>query len=162
MRFLLQSLIREEILFIWDTLFVFFISSLFVWWYLLPISPSTYNFPFLQAFRFFLDLTILLLLSFDFSVTHYECWTFFLAKHYSYILAKYSYCLNQSLQLLLIIMIILTIPKGLVQGLEDLEIRGHIETIQNTALLKSAWILRRVHGTWGDLLPLKIQWKTIS
>ena len=28
-----------------------------------------------------------------------------------------------------------TIPKGLIKGLEDLEIRGQIETIQSTALL---------------------------
>ena len=27
-----------------------------------------------------------------------------------------------------------TIPKGLVKGLEDLEIRGQVETIQTTAL----------------------------
>ena len=39
-----------------------------------------------------------------------------------------------------------TIPKGLVQ-LEDLEIRGQVETIQTTALLKSARILRRVLET---------------
>ena len=29
-----------------------------------------------------------------------------------------------------------TVPKGLIQGLEDLEIRGRLETIQNTTLLK--------------------------
>ena len=28
-----------------------------------------------------------------------------------------------------------TIPKGLVKGLKDLEIRGQVEIIQNTALL---------------------------
>ena len=33
--------------------------------------------------------------------------------------------------------------KGLVKGLENLEIRGQVETIQTTALLKSARILRR-------------------
>ena len=31
--------------------------------------------------------------------------------------------------------------RGLVQDLEDLEIRGHMETIQTTALLRSARIL---------------------
>ena len=38
-----------------------------------------------------------------------------------------------------------TITKGLVKGLEDLEIGGRVETIQTTALLS-----------------LKLQWKTIS
>ena len=37
-----------------------------------------------------------------------------------------------------------TIPKGLVMGLEDLEIRGQVETIQTTTLIRSARILRRV------------------
>ena len=37
-----------------------------------------------------------------------------------------------------------TVPKGIVQGLEDLEIRGQVETIQTTALLRSAIILRNV------------------
>ena len=37
-----------------------------------------------------------------------------------------------------------TITKGLIQGQEDLEIRGRVETIQTTALLRSARILRRV------------------
>ena len=30
------------------------------------------------------------------------------------------------------------VTKGLVQGLEDLEIMGRVETVQNTALLRSA------------------------
>ena len=37
-----------------------------------------------------------------------------------------------------------TIPKSLVKGLEDLEIRGRAETIQTIELLRSARILRRV------------------
>ena len=37
-----------------------------------------------------------------------------------------------------------SIPKGLIQGLEDLEIRGRVETIQTAALLRSARILRKV------------------
>ena len=45
-----------------------------------------------------------------------------------------------------------TIPKGLVKGLEDLEIRGQVETILTIVLLRSAWILRRVPETGGDLL----------
>ena len=40
-----------------------------------------------------------------------------------------------------------TVTKGLVQGLEDLEIRGRVETIQTTVLLRSARILRRVLET---------------
>ena len=37
-----------------------------------------------------------------------------------------------------------TITKGLLKGLEDLEIGGRVETIQTTALLRTARILRRV------------------
>ena len=44
-----------------------------------------------------------------------------------------------------------TIPKGLIKGLEDLEIRGQLETIQTTVLLRSDRIVRRVMETWGDL-----------
>ena len=49
-----------------------------------------------------------------------------------------------------------TISKGFVKGLEDLEIRREVETIQTTAFLKSAKILRRVLETRGDLLSLKL------
>ena len=55
-----------------------------------------------------------------------------------------------------------TVIKGLVQGLEDLEITGRVETIQTAALLRSARILRRVLEIWGDLLSLKLLWKTVS
>ena len=55
-----------------------------------------------------------------------------------------------------------TVTKGLLRGLEDLEVGGRVETIQTTALLKAARILRRVLETWGDLLSLKFQWKNIS
>ena len=34
-----------------------------------------------------------------------------------------------------------TVTKGLLEGLEDLEIKGRVESIQTTALLRSAWIL---------------------
>ena len=37
-----------------------------------------------------------------------------------------------------------TIPKDLIKGPEDLEIKGLVEAIQTTALLRSARILRRV------------------
>ena len=45
-----------------------------------------------------------------------------------------------------------TLTKGLVQGQEDLEIRGRVETIQAT-LFKPPRILR-VRETGGDLLSL--------
>ena len=45
---------------------------------------------------------------------------------------------------------------------EDLEVGGWVETIKTTTLLRTARILRRVLETWGDLLSLKLQWKTIS
>ena len=55
-----------------------------------------------------------------------------------------------------------TVTKWLLKGLEDLEVGGRVETIQTTALLRTARILRRVLETWGDLLSLRLQWKTIG
>ena len=55
-----------------------------------------------------------------------------------------------------------TITKGLLKGLEDLEVGGQVETMQMTALLRTARIRRRALETWGDLLLLKLQWKTFS
>ena len=55
-----------------------------------------------------------------------------------------------------------TITKGLLEGLEGLEVGRRVETIQMTALLRTARILRRVLETGEDLLSLKLQWKTIS
>ena len=55
-----------------------------------------------------------------------------------------------------------TVTKGLLKGLEDLEVGGRVETIQTTTLLRTARILRRVLETWEDLLSLKLQWKTLS
>ena len=40
-----------------------------------------------------------------------------------------------------------TVNKGLVEGLEELEIKGPMETIQSTALMKSSGILKRVLET---------------
>ena len=40
-----------------------------------------------------------------------------------------------------------TVTKELLKGLEDLEVGGRVETIQTTALLKTARILRRVMET---------------
>ena len=54
-----------------------------------------------------------------------------------------------------------TVTKGLLKGLEDLEVGGRVDTIQTTALLKTARILRRVLKTWGDLLSLNLPWKTL-
>ena len=49
-----------------------------------------------------------------------------------------------------------TVTEGLVKGLEDLEITGRVETIETTALLRSARILRRILKTWEVLLSLKL------
>ena len=40
-----------------------------------------------------------------------------------------------------------TVIKGLLNGLEDLEVGGRVETIQTTALLRTARILRQVLET---------------
>ena len=40
-----------------------------------------------------------------------------------------------------------TVTKGLLKGLVDLEVGGRVETIQTTALLRTARILRRVLET---------------
>ena len=55
-----------------------------------------------------------------------------------------------------------TVTIGLLKGLEDLEVGGRVETIQTVSLLRTARIWRRILETWGDLLSLKLQWKTIS
>ena len=49
------------------------------------------------------------------------------------------------------------VTKGLLKGLEDLEVEGRVETIQTWALLRTARILRRVPETWRDLLSLRLQ-----
>ena len=53
-----------------------------------------------------------------------------------------------------------TVTKWLLKGLKDIEVGGRVETIQTIALLRTVRILRRVLETWGDLLSLKLQWKT--
>ena len=52
--------------------------------------------------------------------------------------------------------------KGLLKGLEDLKVSRRVETFQTNEILRTARILRRVLETWGDLLTLKLQWRTIS
>ena len=54
------------------------------------------------------------------------------------------------------------VTKELIQGLEDLEIRTRVDTIQTKTFMRSATIRRRVLETWGDLLSLKLKWETIS
>ena len=51
-----------------------------------------------------------------------------------------------------------SVTKGLLKGVEDLEFGGRVETIQNYWERQEYW---RVQETWGDLLSLKLQWKTI-
>ena len=69
---------------------------------------------------------------------------------------------SQIIIILIIIIIFANFPLFFFFGLEDLEVGGRVETIQTTALLKTARILGRVLATWGDLLSLNLQWKTIS
>ena len=52
-----------------------------------------------------------------------------------------------------------TVTKGLFKGLEDLEVGGQVETIQTTALMRTARILRRVLEIFGDMLSIRLQWK---
>ena len=62
----------------------------------------------------------------------------------------------------IVIGVLSTVTKGLIQELEDLEIRGPIDATQTTALLRSARILGSVQETWGDLLSLKLHWEAFS
>ena len=55
-----------------------------------------------------------------------------------------------------------TVTKRLPKALEDLKVGGRVEIIQKTALVRTARILRRVLDTWGDLLSLRLQCKTIG
>ena len=55
-----------------------------------------------------------------------------------------------------------TVTQGLLKGMEALEVGGRLETTQSIRLLRMARILIRVLETWGYLLSLKLQWKTIS
>ena len=64
-----------------------------------------------------------------------------------------------------------TITQGLLKGLEDLEVGRRVETIQMTALLRTARILRRVLKTMRRIAvtqtPVKnhqliLMWKTLE
>ena len=50
-----------------------------------------------------------------------------------------------------------TVTKGLPQREEDMEIRGEVETILNTELLRFAIILRWVLVSWENLLSHELQ-----
>ena len=50
-----------------------------------------------------------------------------------------------------------TVANQLERGMEHLEISGRIETIQITALVRSARIPRRVLDTRGELLSIELQ-----
>ena len=67
-----------------------------------------------------------------------------------------------NMQVIIIPIVIGRVTKGLLKDLEELEVGGRVETIQTTTLLRTARILSRVQETWGDMLSLKLQWKTIS
>ena len=66
-----------------------------------------------------------------------------------------------------------TETKGLFKGIKHLEVGGRVETIQTTALLRTARIMWRVLETWRDLrrlavtqtpeenYQLKLTWKTL-
>ena len=58
--------------------------------------------------------------------------------------------------ILIVIGTISIVTKGLVQELEDIEMRGRVLTIQTRALLISARVLRRILETRGDLLSLRL------
>ena len=58
-----------------------------------------------------------------------------------------------------IVPIVISALGTITKGLEDFEVGGRVETIQTTALLRMARILRRLLETWRDLLSLTLQWK---
>ena len=66
MRFLLCSLVSNTFVILLKLKNFFLLSFPLVWWYPLPIFPSTCKFPFIIVFWFFLDLAILFLPSFVF------------------------------------------------------------------------------------------------
>ena len=54
------------------------------------------------------------------------------------------------------------VPKGIENWLEELKIKGKIDTNKTIPLLRSARILRRVPETWLVFLLVRLQWKTTS
>ena len=59
-----QSLVLKSFLVLlvdgWGTLFLYFLSYLFIWWCSFPIFPSIENFPFRQTFKRLLDSPVLI------------------------------------------------------------------------------------------------------
>ena len=55
-----------------------------------------------------------------------------------------------------------TVLRSLMKEMMELEIRRKIGTIQTSTLQRSARILRRVLETRGDLVSLRLRWKTAS
>ena len=55
-----------------------------------------------------------------------------------------------------------TVSKKLLKLLEDLKVGGRLETFKTAALLRTPRVLRRILETWGDILSLKFQWKTLT
>ena len=49
-----------------------------------------------------------------------------------------------------------TVTKGLLKGLEDMEVGGREETTQTATLLRTDRILRKILKTRGDLLSLQL------
>ena len=55
-----------------------------------------------------------------------------------------------------------TVTKGLIKKLEDMKIKGRVETVQTTALLRSARILKRVLEWLWRLAITRTSAKTTS
>ena len=67
----------------------------------------------------------------------------------------------------IVIRVLGTVTKGLVQGLEDLEITGRVETAQTTALLWSVRMLRDLrrlccHSNSSEIHQLTLIWKNLK
>ena len=54
----------------------------------------------------------------------------------------------------IVVRVLWTVPKGMEKGLEELKIKGWIDTIQTTVLLNSVIIVKKVQEIWGGLLSL--------
>ena len=63
--------------------------------------------------------------------------------------------------ILIVICALSIVTKGMIKELGELEIITRVETIQTT-LLRLKRILRKVLETWGNMLPFRLQWRTIN
>ena len=66
------------------------------------------------------------------------------------LLGNWKNCGTWKWRLQIIIGALDTVTEGLMKGSKDLDIRGRVETIQTTTLLRSAKILKRILDTWED------------